>query len=70
MKLSLTDSQLNKISDILVVIGEVLFASVVVRFFVGIDRPNILMLSLGTIITITCWTSSVFIVRRVKYDKH
>lgn len=69
MKLSLVDSQLSKISDILVVIGEVLFASIIVRFFVGVDKPNLLMLSLGTIITITCWTSSVFIVRGVKHDK-
>lgn len=66
INLSLTDSQLEKISDILVVIGEVLFISFVIRFFVGFDKPNVLVIILGSILTIICWVFSVIIVRRVK----
>lgn len=66
VNLSLTDSQLEKISDILVVIGEVLFISFVIRFFVGFGKPNILVIILGSILTIVCWVFSVIIVKRVK----
>lgn len=66
VNLSLTDSQLEKISDILVVIGEVLFISFVIRFFVGFDKPNILVIILGSILAIVCWVFSVIMVKRVK----
>ena len=62
----LTDKQLEKISDVLVAIGEVLFASFVARSFFGIETNNLFMLSLGLILSLLCFGLSITLVRRVK----
>lgn len=66
LKFNLTNSQLNKLSEVLVAMGEVLFASLVVPFFIGIDNIHFIVVILGIISTSSCWITSIVIVRRIR----
>jgi len=60
-----TDSQLDKLADILILAGQVLFASLVVPFFSGGNvNPNALVS--GGILTSTCWLLSLFLIKGVE----
>jgi len=63
MQLLFTDSQLGKLSDILIVIGEVLFASVVVPFFLGIDKVELPVIISALWLMIVSWVGSLLIVK-------
>lgn len=61
-----TDSQLYQLSNILVVVGEVLFASVVIPFFFGVDKLELNKVLSGVILTYLSWVFSLYFVRNVK----
>jgi hypothetical protein len=63
MQLLFTDSQLDKLSDILIVIGEVLFASVVVPFFLGIDKVELPVIISALWLMTVSWVGSLLIVK-------
>ena len=62
----LTETQLNKFSDILVVIGEVLFASTVIPTVFGIENLDPDVLPSGLTITLFSWFYSIYILRERK----
>ena len=64
--MKLADLQLEKLADIFIFIGQIVFASTVIPFFVQVDRSNPLMLPSGWSISIICWTIGLLIVGRVK----
>ena len=62
----LNDSQLDKLSDILIVIGQVFFASIVVPFFFGLDRVESDVIRSGIALMLGSWIVSVLIVKRMR----
>ncbi len=66
MKIKFTDLQLRKISDILVVIGEVMFAVIVIPYFLDIQNKDGRILFVGLLVTATSWVLSVIIVQKAK----
>lgn len=66
MKARLSSLQLQKLSDILVVVGEVLFATVVVPFFLKVDGIDINVVYSGWILTVVSWFTAIMIVGRIK----
>lgn len=61
-----TSIQLQKLSDIFILIGGIVFGSMVIPFFIKIDQPNPAMLISGLGISIICWLLSIWVVRGVK----
>lgn len=64
--MKLTNLQLEKFADIIIIVGQVIFASTVIPFFVGVDKPDSSMLLSGWTITIACWVVSLIMVGRIK----
>lgn len=61
-----TYAQLDKLADILINIGTVLFASVVVPFFVRIYQIADFVFYGGLLLTFICWFFTIVIARRIK----
>ncbi len=66
MKVKFTDSQLKQLSNIFIVVGEVLFATVVIPFFFGVDKPQLDKVLSGVILTYISWVLSLYVVRKTK----
>jgi len=66
MERKLTDSQLDKLSDLLISIGQVLLASVVIPFFFGIDRIESTVIPSGVVLMLGSWVLSLLVIRKVK----
>ena len=64
MRAYLTKSQLDKLSDILINMGTVLFASVVVSFLLRIGVVEAGVFFAGLLLTFLCWSASILVVRR------
>ena len=67
--MKLTDVQLEKLTDIFIIIGQIIFASTVVPFFIEVDKPDPIMLTSGWSISIICWTIGLLIAGRIKEDE-
>lgn len=66
----LTETQLDKLSDILINIGILFFGAMVVPFFIsGVDKPRLWMLILGLGLSSILWFLVLFSVRRVNYHE-
>lgn len=65
MRELLTDSQLDKLADIMIAAGQVFFASIVVPFFFGLDNINPDLIPSGVALTLSAWLLSIFIIKRV-----
>jgi ArsR family metal-binding transcriptional regulator len=60
-----TPAQLDRIANILDNLGQVFFAVMILTPVVqGIDKTNILVLVLGTIDTVICWSGSILLAKR------
>lgn len=64
----LNDPQIKKLSDIFVIVGEVLFASIVIPFFLKVDGIDKNVLYSGWILTVVFWFTAIMIVGRIKND--
>ncbi|OGE37483.1 hypothetical protein A3F00_01295 [Candidatus Daviesbacteria bacterium RIFCSPHIGHO2_12_FULL_37_11] len=62
----LNNIQLQKLSDIFILIGGIVFGSTVIPFFVKFDKPGVVMLISGLLLSIFCWLFSLFIVKGVR----
>lgn len=62
----LNSIQLEKLSDIFILMGGIVFGSMVIPFFLKFDRPEVIMLISGLLLSIFCWVFSLFIVKGVK----
>ncbi len=61
----LTDLQLQKISDILVIVGEVIFALIVIPYFLDISKKDTKVLFLGLLLTLINWLLSVIMIKKI-----
>jgi hypothetical protein len=69
-KREFTPAQIERIANILDNVGQVFFAVMVLAPVVqGIDNPDILVLVLGTIDVVACWTGSVILAKRKGTNK-
>lgn len=59
--LYLSDKQLEGLSIITSDAGQVLLASTIVPFFTGVATFNLIMLPLGSALTIICYVMSVYL---------
>lgn len=58
-----TQTQLDKLADICIGLGHLIFGSLVLPFFIrSLDKPTIAVLVLGLIIAIGLWITAVRIV--------
>lgn len=58
-----TQDQLDKLADICIGLGHLIFGSLVLPFFISsLDKPTIAVLVLGLIIAISLWLTAVRIV--------
>lgn len=63
----LTSTQLDKLSDILIAVGQLSVVSMVIPFILpGLDRGKFLMVVLGVFIAFFSWILSIMIVRRLE----
>lgn len=58
-----TKEQLKMLASIVADAGQVFLASIVVPFFVNVDRISFYVLLSGLALTITCWIMSVRIAK-------
>lgn len=64
-KREFTPAQIDRIANILDNLGQVFFAVMILTpVMQGIDKTNLLVLVLGTIDVLVCWTGSVLLSRR------
>lgn len=64
MKRLLDDSQLNRLSEILADVAQVLFATMVVAPLVAsVDKRNAVVVLLGMMMSLGFWISSIFLVK-------
>lgn len=63
MKDLLSDSQLDKLSDILIAVGQVFFASIVVPFLFKFDMIESDVLLSGVALTVGSWVASLLVVK-------
>ena len=64
-KREFTPAQIERIANILDNLGQVFFAVMILTPVVqGIDKTNILVLVLGTIDTVICWSGSILLAKR------
>jgi hypothetical protein len=64
-KREFTHAQIDRIANILDNLGQVFFAVMILTpVMQGIDKTNLLVLVLGTIDVLVCWTGSVLLSRR------
>ena len=62
----LTDAQLNRLSEICIVIGEVFFASAVITPLVaGIDDSKFPVVLSGVVLSVFSWIVSILLVRKL-----
>jgi len=66
MKTLLSNSQIDKFADVLINMGTVIFAVTVVPFFLKNEKIEILVFFVGLVLTISCWSSSIVLVRKIK----
>lgn len=69
MKRLLTNSQLDKLSDLSLGLGQLFFASTVIPYVIpiaAIDRPPQTVLLFGLGFAIVFWIFAIWIVRKVK----
>jgi hypothetical protein len=65
MKQEFTPAQIERISNILDNLGQAFFAVMILTPVVqGIDKEDILVLVLGAIDVVACWTGSVILAKR------
>jgi|RhiMetdeSRZDD1v2_1073273.scaffolds.fasta_scaffold399601_1 hypothetical protein len=63
--MSFTPSQIERIANILDNLGQVFFAVLILTpIMQGIDNINLLVLVLGIIDVVMCWTGSVILAKR------
>lgn len=61
-----TASQLDKLADVLINAGTLFFGSMVIPYLVpGIDKPRLLVLPLGLVISLILWSLAILMVRRM-----
>lgn len=66
MKGKLTNSQLDKFSDILIAIGQVVFASIILPSFFGLDTVKSEVLPSGLVLMFGSWIFGLLVVRGVE----
>jgi len=69
MKRVLTNTQLDKLSDLSLGLGQLFFASTVIPYVIPIstiDRPSAAVLVFGIVLSLILWIFGVWIVRGVK----
>jgi hypothetical protein len=65
-----TPAQIERIANILDNVGQVFFAVMILTPVVqGIDKADILVLVLGAIDVVACWTGSVLLAKRKDIHK-
>lgn len=65
----LTLSQLDKLSDVCINAGTLLFGTLVLPYFIpSVDKPSQRMLGLGVAFGLALWSIAVIIVRRKNDD--
>lgn len=65
MKIKLSAVQLDKVSDLSLGLGQLLFGSTVLPYIIpALDRPPLIVLLFGISIAILLWIFAVWIVRR------
>jgi len=63
----LTESQLDKLSDVFINVGTLFFGSTVVPYFVpGLDKPELKLLILGLAFSLVPWLLAIFSVKRIE----
>lgn len=65
MRTLLSNAQLDKLADVLINMGTVIFAVAVVPFFLVKEFDEGAFYT-GVVLTFVCWVSSIIIVRRNK----
>jgi hypothetical protein len=69
-KQEFTPAQIERIANILDNVGQVFFAVMILApVMQGIDKADILVLVLGTIDVVACWTGSVILAKRKGTNK-
>ena len=66
MKTLLSNSQLDKLADVLINMGTVIFAVAVVPFFLKTEKIEPRVLFAGLALTFLCWSASIVLVRSKK----
>jgi len=64
--IKLTSIQLQKLSDIFILIGGIVFGSMVIPFLIKVDQLNPQMLILGLLLSVMCWVVSLWFVKGLK----
>ena len=65
MKIHLSKTQFDKLSDISIGLGQLFFGSLVVPYVIpSLDKPPIFVLILGLLLTISLWVFAIHIVKR------
>jgi hypothetical protein len=69
-KQEFTPAQIERIANILDNVGQVFFSVMILTPVVqGIDKADIVVLVLGTIDVVACWTGSVILAKRKDLNK-
>lgn len=61
-----SDSQLDKLSDILIAIGQILFASIIVPSLFGLDKIEPGVIPSGLALMLGSWIFSLWVIREVE----
>lgn len=62
----LNGSQLDKLSDIFINVGNLTFGTIVLPYFLpGIDKPDIRVIGFGVIIGLYFWVVAVIIAKKI-----
>ncbi|MBI4066774.1 hypothetical protein HY407_00165 [Candidatus Gottesmanbacteria bacterium] len=65
MRITFSKSQLDKLSDLSLGLGQLFFGSLVVPYIIpSLDKPPLIVLLFGLVLTIVLWILAIWMVRK------